>query len=443
MNLNDRIASIRNFFHVKLWSVKHDELPWKTRQLYIFLKIWFITIAEFNKDRIREKASNLTYFTLLSIVPVIAMAFGISKGFGLEKIMEKQISSFFAGQQEIQKNIMSIAQNMIQAANGNVITGVGLVVLLYLVMRLLNHIEITFNVMWDIKKHRPIHRKLSDYISVMVLGVLLVVLSSSATYYILTEVDKLGSTQAYSEIKSGVVFLIKLIPYSLIWLLLFLLYLIFPNTRVKVRAALIAGIVAGSAYQLTQWGFITFNFLFSRYNAIYGSLAILPLFLIYIQLSWFIVLIGAELAYAIQHYNTWIPDGDNLKLSLRHRRKMALIIMYRIIRQFEQAKNPISIAQLSAKGSVPTRFIAEICFELEKARLINRIESEKGEEFFQPAYDIQQMSIQSVLNQYESYGSEDFDNIKSDAFVQLEKCLDQMNHQSEKSKQNLLIKNLV
>lgn len=442
MSLKDRINDFRSFFHVQLWSVKLRELSWQKRQLYIFIRIWFITFAEFKKDRIREKASNLTYFTLLSIVPVIAMAFGISKGFGLEKTLEKQLANFFAGQEEIQNNILSIAQNMIESANGNVITGVGLVLLLYLVMRLLNHIEITFNVMWDIKKNRPIHRKLSDYISVMILGVLLVVLSSSATYYILTEVDKLGNHDEYQEIKSGVVFLIKLVPYALIWLLLFLLYLIFPNTRVKVWPALIAGIIAGSAYQITQWGFITFNFVFSRYNAIYGSLAILPLFLIYIQLSWFIVLIGAELAYAMQHYNTWVPDTDRLKMSLRHRKKMALIIMHRIIKRFENAESPISVSQLSAMGSVPSRFIAEICYDLEKANLINRIENEKGEDFFQPAYDIQKMNIQAVLNQYESDGADDFDNTKSEAFKKLEKSLHDMNEGAMKSDKNLLLKDL-
>lgn len=441
MNLKERLNDARHFFLVDLWSVKLHELPWRTRQFYIFTRVWFITFAEFKKDRIREKASNLTYFTLLSIVPVIAMAFGISQGFGLEKTLEKQLGNFFAGQEEIQGSILAIAQKMIESSNGNVITGVGLVLLLYLVMRLLNHIEITFNVMWDIKKNRPLHRKLSDYISVMILGVLLVVLSSSATYYILTEVDKLGNQGDYQDLKSGVIFLIKLVPYALIWLLLFLLYLIFPNTRVRVWPALIAGIIAGSAYQLTQWGFITFNFVFSRYNAIYGSLAILPLFLIYVQLSWFIVLIGAELAYAMQHFRTWVPDTDRLKMSLRHRKKMALIIMHRIIKRFENASDPITIDELSGMGNVPSRFIGEICYDLEKAGLINRIESE-GDDAFQPAFDIQQMTINSVLNKYESDGTNNFDNTKSDAFIRLEKFLKEIDTSVEKSQSNLLLKDL-
>lgn len=442
MTLKEQITDVKRFFYVDLWSVKLSELSWKKRQLYILLRVWIITIAEFKKDRIGEKASNLTYFSLLSIVPVIAMAFGISKGFGLEKILEKQLAKFFSGQEEILSNIMEFAQRMIDSANGGVITGVGLVVLLYLVMRLLSNIEVTFNVMWDIKKHRPLHRKLSDYISVMILGLLLILLSSSATVYILTEVDKLGDSSGISEIKSGVVFLIKLVPYALIWLLLFLLYLIFPNTRVKIWPALIAGIVAGSAYQLTQWGFITFNFVFSRYNAIYGSLAILPLFLIYIQLSWFIVLMGAELAYAMQHYHVWVPDHDGLKMSLKHRKKMALIIMHRIIKRFEEGEKPISVNELSAMGSVPSRFIAEIVYELEKAGLASRIEGEKGEDLFQPAFDIHQMTVQSVINQYEGDGVGEFDDSRSAAFEHLEVSMKEMDEVVRKSNKDILLKDL-
>ena len=441
MKLKEHLPNLRKFFFESLWSTKLKDIPRKRRHLYIFLRIWIITFDEFKKDRITEKASNLTYFTLLSIVPVIAMAFGISKGFGLKGVVEKQMESFIT-EKAIREQISGFAEKMIDSANGGVVAGIGLVVLLYLVMRLLTNIEVTFNVMWDIKKNRPIHRKLSDYISVMILGVLLIVMSSSTTVYIHTEIDKLGSPNDYNEIKSGVIFLIKLVPYALIWLLLFLLYLIFPNTRVKVGPALIAGIVAGSAYQVTQWAFIEFNFVFSRYNDVYGGLAILPLFIIYIQLSWFIVLIGAELAYAMQYYNIWVPDNDRLKLSLRHKRKMALIVMYRIIKRFNDGESPISISQLSAMGSVPSRFISDVCYELERANLINRIESEKGEDFFQPAFDIQKMTIMNVLNKFESIGANDFDNTKSEAFIKIEDSLKEMDELFQTSNANVLLKDL-
>ena len=439
--IKDRIEEVKNFFMIELWSVKFRELTWKQRVIYKFLRVLIITITEFKKDRIREKASNLTYFTLLSIVPVIAMAFGISKGFGMERILREQLSLFFTSG-EVLKYIMEFANKAIETANGGVITGIGVVFLLYTVINLLNNIEVTFNVMWDIKKHRPLHRKLSDYISVMILGLVLLFLSSGVTVFIASQVTNLGSSGEYLELKSGISFLVKMIPYMLIWLLLFLLYLIFPNTRVKVVPALVGGIIAGTAYQLTQWGFITFQFAFSRYNAIYGSLALLPLFLIYIQLSWFIVLIGAEIAYALQHYETWVPDNENLKMSLNHKKKIALIMMYRIIKRFEMGEGPITIKELSGMGSVPYRFVGEICYELEKSGLLIRSEGEKGDDLYLPAFDINQMDIHSVLNKYESDGLKDFDKTKSHAFQRLEKALRDKDDLFKQSDCNILLKDL-
>jgi len=443
MIIADQIKQIKHFFLVDLWSVKLKNLPRRKRWLFKFLRIWMITIWEFKKDRISEKASNLTYFTLLSIVPVIAMAFGISKGFGLENVLERQLSNFFTGQEEVLENVLSYANKMIESANGGVITGIGLVILLYTVLRLMNNIEVTFNVMWDIKKHRPVHRKLADYISVMILGLLLILLSSSITVFIASEVSKLGASPGeYSGLKSGVLAIIRLIPYGLIWLLLFLLYLIFPNTRVKIVPALVAGIVAGTAYQLTQWGFITFQFAFSRYNAIYGSLAILPLFLIYVQLSWLIVLAGAELAYAMQHYDTWVPESENMKMSWLHKKKVALLLMHRIIKRFEEGKSPTTVRQLASKGSVPYRFILEICYDLEKAGLINRMGGDRDEDRFQPAFDIQAMDIVNVLKTFESEGLSDFDDQKSQIFQKIENAIDSMDELSKNSEHNKLVKNL-
>jgi membrane protein len=441
MKLKDRIREVKDFFQVELWSVKFRDLTWRKKFVYKFLRVLIITVTEFKKDRIREKASNLTYFTLLSIVPVIAMAFGISKGFGMDKILEGQLGLFFASA-EVLTYIMEFANKAIETANGGVITGIGIVVLLYTVINLLNNIEVTFNVMWDIKKHRPIHRKLSDYISVMILGLVLLFLSSGVTVFIASQVTNLGSVGEYQELKTGISFLVKMVPYMLIWLLLFLLYLIFPNTRVKVVPALVGGIVAGTAYQLTQWGFITFQFAFSRYNAIYGSLALLPLFLIYIQLSWFIVLIGAEIAYALQHYETWVPDNENLKMSLHHKKKIALIMMYRIIKRFEMGEGAITIKELSGMGSVPYRFVGEICYELEKCGLLIRSEAERGDDQYIPAFDINRMDIYTILNKYESDGLKDFDKTKSHAFQRLEKALVEKEELFLKSNCNVLLKDL-
>lgn len=443
MILKRRIVQVRQFFSFDIWHIQIDEQSTYKRWLLKGGRILIITFSEFKKDSIHEKASNLTYFTLLSIVPVIAMAFGISKGIGLEKLLEKELGILFKGQEEVLTYVLDFASKMIDSTNGGIVTGIGLVTLIYTVMRLLSTIELTFNVIWRTKKSRPILRKLTDYMSVMILGVLLVVLSGSATVFIATEIQKLAhDVGLFSELKSGVLFLINLVPYTFIWLLLFLLYLIFPNTRVKVVPALIAGILAGTAFQLTQQGFITFQFAFARYNTIYGSLALFPLFMIYLQLSWFIVLLGAELSYAMQHASSWTPANENLKLSLVHKKKIMLLIMYQIVKRFIDQEKPMTVKELTKRGSVPYQFIREICYELEKAKLISRLDSDKEEDRYQPAFDIQQMDIVTVLNKYESEGLGKFHKTTSKTFLAIEKSIAEMGDLLSQSKSNILLKDL-
>jgi len=443
MTLKKRISQLKQLLSFDIWRIQIENQPRYRRWILKFVRVVIITFSEFHKDRVHEKASNLTYFTLLSIVPVIAMAFGISKGIGLEKLLENELGNFFKGQEEVLTYVLGFASKMIDSTNGGIVTGIGLVILIYTVMRLLNTIELTFNVIWDTKKSRPLHRKLTDYMSVMILGVLLILLSSSATVFIATEIQKLEyDNGVFIGLKSGVLFLINLVPYAFIWLLLFLLYLIFPNTRVKVFPALIAGIIAGTAYQLTQYGFINFQFAFARYNAIYGSLALFPLFMIYLQLSWFIVLFGAELSYAIQYASTWEPDNENLKLSLGHKKKIMLLLMHRIVKRFTDQKEAVSVKELALMGNVPYRFIREICYELEKAGLISRLEGEKEEDRYQPAFDVQQMDIITVLAKYEAEGLGQFDKAKSEEFMSIEKSLEEMDTLLTKSKSNVLLKDL-
>ncbi len=433
----------KHFLEVGIWKTRLSDLPKWQRFGLKTLRVGIITMTEFKDDRVVEKASNLTYFSLLSIVPVIAMAFGISKGFGLEKFLEHELSRYFSGQEEVLNQVMEFAHRMIDSASGGIVAGIGLVILLYTVLRLLHHIETSFNHMWGNKRNRPIHRKLADYISIMILGIVLVLLSSSTNVFLIRELPKLaGNIGLDGEIKSGLLFLIRFIPYTFIWILLFLLYIIFPNTRVKVVPAVVAGIVAGTLYQLTQWGFINFQFAFARYNAIYGSLALLPLFLIYVQISWFIILFGMELCYAIQHVDSWEPEQEDLKISYGHRKKIMLLVMYRIIKSFKAGEPAVSVKQLSRMGSVPYRILHEICYECEKAGLVSRVEGEKGDDQFQPAFDIHQMDIQTVIQMYEKEGLQQYDNKKSKAFLALETALEEISQSIAKSKSNQLLMEL-
>ena len=439
--MTKKLSELRQFIEVDLWRIKLKALPRRKRWFFGFIKIWIIAIKEFIDDKCMEKASALTYFSMLSIVPVVAMLFAIAKGFGIEKLMEEQLSTFLSGQEAILKNILPLAQNMLSGANGGVITGISLVVLIYTVVRLLMNIEAAFNDMWDIKQNRRWERKISDYVAVILLGPVLLIVASSATVFVTSQIQTLTAQfEILSQIKSGIFFLLKLLPYTLVWLLLFLLYLIFPNTRVKVLPALVAGILAGTLYQLTQWGFINLQFAFSRYNAIYGSLVILPLFLIWLQLSWLIVLFGAEFTYGAQFVNEWAMKTDKLKISLNHKKKLMLLLLYRIVKKFEKKDGAMSQSELAGFVNVPRKYVIDLCHEMEKAKLITKVESETPA--YQPSFDINKMDIHTVVEMYETEGMGEFDSKRSSAFVSIEESLQEIESMWKDSDSNKLLKDL-
>lgn len=440
-SMTKKLNQFRQFVEVDLWRIKLKSLPKARYLLYGFLRIWIISIKEFIDDKCAEKASALTYFSMLSIVPVIAMLFAIGKGFGIEKLLEAQLSTFFSGQKEVLDNVLPLAQNMLSGADGGIITGISILVLIYTVIRLLTNIELAFNDMWDIKKSRRWERKISDYIAVILLGPILLIVSSGATVFVTSQIQNFTvEYEILSQLKSGIVFLFKLLPYTIIWLLLFLLYLIFPNTRVKFLPALVAGVLAGTLFQLTQWGFINLQFAFSRYNAIYGSLVILPLFLIWMQLSWLIVLFGAEVAYAIQYVNEWTMKSDKLKISLHHKKKLMLLLLYRVVKNFDMKNGPMSQPELAESVNVPRKYVIDICHELEKAKLITKVESEIPA--YQPSFDINKMDFHTVLEMYETEGMGDFDSKKSEVFTSIESSLEEIEKKWTESPSNRLLKDL-
>jgi membrane protein len=431
----------QHFLAVDLWRIKLRNLPtWKRHSLG-FLKIFFIAIREFIDDKCSEKASALTYLSMLSLVPVIAMIFAIAQGFGIKKLVIDELERYFNGQQEVLEQVTPLAERMLSTPGGGAITGISLVFLIYTVIRLLTNIENSFNNMWDIKENRRWERKISDYVAVILLGPLLVIIASSATIFVKDQIQGfIHQFEFLGHLRSGIYYLLRLLPYTILWLLLFGLYLVFPNTRVKVFPALLGGIIAGTLYQLNQQAFISFQFAFARYNAIYGSIAFLPLFLIWLQLSWLIVLFGAEIAYGAQYVNQWTIKSDNMKINLDHKKKLALLLLYKIVRHFERGEGPVPLAQLSESVSVPRKYINDITSELEKAQLVVRINKEDPS--FQPAFDIHQMDIYTVLSKYEQAGMGEFDTKRSEEFEAINKALDAINANWKSTEKNILLKDL-
>ncbi|MEO9485511.1 MAG: YihY/virulence factor BrkB family protein [Ekhidna sp.] len=439
--MTKKLNQIRQFIEVDLWRIRLKSLPKRKRIFFGFIRVWVIAIKEFLHDKCAEKASALTYFSMLSLVPVIAMVVAIANAFGVRGLMEKELAKYFSGQEAVLENVLPFADKMLSGSSGGIVTGISIVFLIFTVIRLLMNIEAAFNDMWDIKKNRRWERKISDYVAVILLGPVLLIVASSATIFVKDTIQEfITSIEFLGQLRSGIVFLLKLLPYTILWFLLFGLYLIFPNTRVRFWPALFAGIVAGTLYQLNQQAFISLQFAFARYDAIYGSIAFLPLFLIWLQISWLIVLFGAEICYGVQYIDQWEMNSEKLRISLTHRRKLMLLLLYRVVKNFEMGEGPFSLNDLAASVNIPRRYVVDICYELEKSKLITRVDGD--DTAYQPSFDINKMDLHAVLTKYESEGMRDFDPRKSKAFQNIEKALEEIRNKWKESDSNVLIKDL-
>lgn len=434
------INKIVHFIEVDIWRMRLAGLPKFMGSFLRIIRIILLAIKGFNRDDCATQASALTFLSSLSIVPVLAMAFGVSKGFGLEKTLQEKVLENFVGHEEIMTQAFGVAQKMLDSTKGGLIAGIGLVILLYAVMKLLHNIEVTLDKIWEIKKHRSFVRKLTDYLAIILIGPILVILSSSATVFISTEIVYLSEqVSLLGAVQPLILFGIKLIPYSLIWLLFTLTYIIMPNTHVSLKSGIIAGIIAGTVYQLVQWGYINFQVGVSRYNAIYGSFAAVPLFLIWMQLSWLIVLLGAEISFAHQNVDRYQFDDDNLKMSPKQKKIIALLVVRKVVQYFESGDPPKNIDDIAKDIGVPVRFVEIIMNELLEAEVLSEVVSIEGTPRYQPALDIHKIDVQLVVDRLENRGLNNVCGTDSEDLKKINESLDALDHEITNSKSNKLL----
>jgi len=353
------------------------------------------------------RASALTLYSLLSVVPTAAMAFGVAKGFGLQKLLEKELLHRLQGQEEAVHRIITFANSMLEETRGGLIAGIGVVALFWLIVKLLGNIENAFNDIWGIQRARRFGRKLSDYLSVMFICPLLLVTASSLTVFITTRLAHITRQIGLpGTVSPAITHLLNLLPLCVIWLLFTFIYIFMPNTKVHFRPALWGGIVGGIIYQVAQWGYITFQIGVSRYGAIYGSFAALPLFLIWLQISWLIVLFGAEISFAVQNVDTYEFEPDCLRIKPSFRRLLALSITHVCVRNFVKGEAPWNAEKISHELEIPIRLVHQILFDLVEGRILSEVrETVEGDPDYQPARDVNNLTLYHVIQALEDLGT--------------------------------------
>jgi membrane protein len=441
------VSRILYFFRTGIWEIRLKDLPLIKAFSIKYLRIILLASRGFMRDHCQKTASVLTYYSLLNIVPVVAVAFAIAKGFGLEKVIEKQIFQIATKanwQTDITSQVLTFSHRLLDQAKGGLIAGIGVVLLFWTVISILGKIEASFNDIWEVKRSRTLVRKFSDYIAIMVFTPVLFIISSSATVLVASQVKEIVNKIAVLGVFSKVIFLLlNLLPYASIWVLFTMLYLVMPNTRIPLSSATLGGVAAGTIAQIVQWIYIKFQIGVASYGAIYGSFAALPLFLGMLQMSWMIVLFGAEIAYANEHFETFGFHPDYSKVSVSSKRILILRIFHLLTMKFAIGETPLSVRQIANALEIPIRLVRQVLHELSEVGLV--IEASKGiksEVAFQPGRAIENITVKSVLDEYEKYGMTKVPDCQSEEAERISKYLKEISETIEKSPANVKLKEI-
>ena len=411
-----KIEQIIRFFQKDIWRITEGDIS-SFRFLWLeVLKKVVLAIRFFTAKRVLQKASALTYSTLLAIVPISAVVFAIARGFGYNKYIEIWFRNAFESQPQVAEVIIGFVNSYLVHTKSGVFLGIGLIFMLYTVLMLVSNVEDAFNEIWQVKKPRSIFRTFTDYLAMFFVFPIIIVITSGISIFMATIADSMPD---FMLLGPTIRFLIDLLPYVLMSGMFIALYVFMPNTHVKVTSAIIPGVLAGIAMQGLQIFYIHAQMFLSGYNAIYGSFAALPLFMLWLQISWTICLFGAELCYTNQNLDYYDYDANTGEVSHRYKIMLATLLMSRICRRFANGQKPLSALELREQTTIPIRFVNELLFELTEAGLIVEITNdEKGETSrYMPAEDLSNLSLGVMMDRLESKGKWKIDLDVSELFT--------------------------
>ncbi len=396
MNVVDTAKRVLVFLKHDLWEIDPDSLNKYNSFLVKTLRLLNVALREFTEGQLTLRAMSLVYTTLLSIVPVLAISFSILKAFGVhnevaEPILLKFLSPLGPKGEEITFQIIEFVEKM----KVGVLGSLGLGMLIYTVVSVIQKIESSFNSIWRIKKTRTFARRFSDYISVIIVGPVLMftALGLTASFMSNTFVQKIVSIEPFGTV---FYYFVGKAPYVIVCAAFTFLYMFIPNTKVKFKSALVGGLLAGILWETAGWGFAAFVVSSTKYAAIYSGFAILLMFMIWLYVSWLILLVGAQVSFYHQYPYFITAKNDGLQLSHRLREKLTFLIMYYIGHNFYYNKKHWTLDELVEHLQLPVEAVHDALILLEKNGIL--LETGDDSPVYIPAKDIETISLQELLN---------------------------------------------
>ena len=384
--MNNWLLALYGWFSRRVWETDLQRLPGPGRVLIFVVRILHMLFRELLGGQLNLRAMSLVYTTLLSIVPLLAVSFSVLKGFDVHSHFEPAIYDFFSplGPKgaEITDRIFEFVDNV----RVGVLGSLGFALLIYTVIALLQKIEAAFNFVWQVDRLRPITQRFTNYLSVILVGPVLVfsALGLSASVMNTALAQQLVALQPLAVL---VAYTGKLMPYVLVCLAFTFIYMFIPNTRVRFRAALIGGVIAGVLWETIGWGFATFIVTSTRHAAIYSSFAILILLLIWLYLNWLILLVGSQIAFYVQYPRYMTLHRVRFVISNRLRERLSLQIMYLVGYNHYHGQPPWDLDGLISRLGMPGQPVQRVLAALVETGYLIELPGEETPAYL-PVHDI-------------------------------------------------------
>ena len=405
--MKQRFQHFREFVQYDLWRHPHVKTQDPKKRLwYRVLQTVILVARGFKNQALVVRANSLSFALLFAFIPMLAMIYAIARGFGFEEMVSQQLAGSFLAEANVAPVLLEWVERYLETARGGLFVGIGLVVLIWAVYAFFNMLENSFNSIWNVKKTRSFARRMTNYVMTLLLVPILVVVTSGISIF-------LNSTEILASVLSAIEplrkFMVRFIPFVATSAVFTWIFTAIPSTQVKFSSAIIPGVLMGFLYQVVQALSMFLVVLFTRMSIVYGAFSAIPLVLIWLHITCWLLLIGAELAFAIQNNELFAYERDLETISRRYKDYVMLYLLSVIIRRFEQGEQPETAHEMATANQLPIRLVQQLLSRLEETNIVRRVLSEQEEDpAFVPAMDIHQITVEKVLGRVAAQGTEAF-----------------------------------
>lgn len=397
---------IREYIDYDLWRKNSAEMNKFRRFGLRLMRTIVLVIRSFGSKALSVRADHLTYSLLFAIVPIMAMVLAVAKGFGFSELIEQQLLKTPAGQSEFMPTMMEMVHRYLDTSAEGAFIGVGIIVLISAVYTFFRSVETSFNEIWNVQQSRSIMRQVVTYIAILFLIPVMIIVTTGLNIYLHTAADHLQFFNFLTQYKSGFLnfFQFIVITFVFTWM-----YIAIPNTKVRFLPALIPGLITAALLMAIEALSVFVVAFLSRTSLVYGAFAFIPLLLIIVKWISLIILIGAELAYAIQNNEMFAYEHDLETMSRRYKDFLTLALLSDIIRRFDNDEQPLTARELALNNGIPVRQASLLLSRLMEVELVREVFIEgKEDRTYQPALDTHTITIGMVFERIDAQGTEDF-----------------------------------